>query len=160
MIEPQFVEVVTRYGGRRHLALAQGQLAAAGDAGRQRTLCMGTSSWTIASWAGEPDHPLGLTAEQMQRLPLCEGCQVQKRYLTPLPQDLRVPVKDDEPTVTMEEVARADLAVLDRVPCQFAVCPGPNEPMVAMATCFVCARIIELRDLLGIGSDSEPEADR
>lgn len=65
------VEVVTRYGGFRHLA----QKSSIWDLQQRHfTLCMGTSSWTIEEWAKNPDHPLDLTAEDMKRLPLCPRC--------------------------------------------------------------------------------------
>lgn len=63
------VIVVTRYGGHRHLAEAGRQQ----DDGRFTTLCRGTSSWTLNSWARHPDHPF-LTSAQMQDLPICEKC--------------------------------------------------------------------------------------
>ena len=69
--EPQpHVEVVTRYGGHRHLALGNDPYAP----GRHRTLCLGTSAWTLASWEYEPDHPLALTVEAMRELPMCPVC--------------------------------------------------------------------------------------
>ena len=65
------VEVVTRYGGFRHLATPH----KGGWDGRMLTHCSGTSAWTIDHWSRFPDHPLGLTAEQMRTLPSCERCK-------------------------------------------------------------------------------------
>ena len=66
----EVVEVVTRYGAK-HLAI-KGRYDTSLD--RYFTACMGTSSWTIESWAANPDHPLGITADEMVGLPLCEVC--------------------------------------------------------------------------------------
>lgn len=63
------VIVVTRYGGKRHLADVGRQQ----DDGRFLTLCRGTSSWTINSWRRFPDHP-SLTPDQMDKLPVCGDC--------------------------------------------------------------------------------------
>ncbi len=65
------VEVVTRYGGFKHLARVGQDMSATG---RHFTKCLGTSSWTIKSWELNPDHPL-LTVEQIKTLPLCPRCQ-------------------------------------------------------------------------------------
>lgn len=64
----EYVEVVTRYGGHKHLALAS-----VFGLERHRTLCRNTSSWTLASWRKTPDHPL-LTTEQIEALPACPQC--------------------------------------------------------------------------------------
>lgn len=64
------VEVVTRYGGRRHRA-ESGILALV--TGHLFTLCRGTSAWTIESWEAVPDHP-SLSPAQMRNLPECEEC--------------------------------------------------------------------------------------
>lgn len=70
--------VVTRYGGHRHYSSANVRNTAirlrGGVDGRWRTLCRGTSAWTLESWAKIPDHPQGLTAEQMEQLPVCPDC--------------------------------------------------------------------------------------
>lgn len=34
-------------------------------------------------------------------------------------------------------------------PCSFFACPGPDHPVVGMATCSVCYPMIALRELLG-----------
>lgn len=67
--------VVTRYGGHRHVSADRvGPFVdEPGDRGRQRTLCRSTSSWTLASWAKEPDHPF-LNLEAMAELPVCPDC--------------------------------------------------------------------------------------
>lgn len=66
----QQAEVVTRYGGRTHLAdyTLPYELK-----GRLHTKCRGTSAWTIASWEANPDHPL-LTLDEIRQLPKCEAC--------------------------------------------------------------------------------------
>jgi hypothetical protein len=68
--EEDLVEVVTRYGGFRHLA----RLAPWPNT-RHFTLCRGTSAWTLEEWRSLPDHPLGLTADQMAELPICVRCE-------------------------------------------------------------------------------------
>lgn len=75
---PEYVEVVTRYGGHKHLAVASmfGLV-------RHRTLCLGTSSWTLDDWRKNPDHPL-LTLDQIEALPACPACQ--DRVLPPAEQ--------------------------------------------------------------------------
>lgn len=71
-----WVEVVTRYGGRRHLARRRiGDLVIRD---RWHTVCRGTSAWTLESWAKTPDHPLGLTVDDMAALPACEACEAAK----------------------------------------------------------------------------------
>jgi hypothetical protein len=66
----EFIEVVTRYG-KKHLARGFDP----SDTGRFFTLCMGTSSWTVASWENMPDHPL-LTIEEIRALEMnCESCK-------------------------------------------------------------------------------------
>lgn len=64
-------QVVTRYGGVRHLAEVDTLTRATG---RLFTRCRYVSAWTIESWRITPDHPMGLTPEQMLGLPLCEDC--------------------------------------------------------------------------------------
>ena len=64
----EYVEVVTRYGGHKHLALASTFTLE-----RHRTLCMGTSSWTLQSWQDTPDHPTLSTVEIFD-LPACPRC--------------------------------------------------------------------------------------
>lgn len=64
------VEVVTRYG-HKHLAIKN---RFDDPMSRYFTACSGTSSWTIESWCANPDHPLGITADEMVGLPLCERC--------------------------------------------------------------------------------------
>lgn len=65
----EYVEVVTRYGGHKHLAVTH----VFGGLERHKTLCMWTSSWTLESWTKTPDHPL-LTTEEIYALPACEHC--------------------------------------------------------------------------------------
>lgn len=64
----EYVEVVTRYGGHKHLAVMS-----AFGLPRHHTLCMGTSSWTLRSWRETPDHPL-LTLAEIEALPACPRC--------------------------------------------------------------------------------------
>lgn len=64
----EYVEVVTRYGGHKHLAVAS-----VFGLPRHQTLCMGTSSWTLDSWRKTPDHP-HLTTEEIDALPACPRC--------------------------------------------------------------------------------------
>lgn len=64
------VEVVTRYGGHRHRARGINP----NDLGRHFTVCLGTSAWTLASWAHVVDHPHGLTTYMMAELPECPRC--------------------------------------------------------------------------------------
>lgn len=66
--------VVTRYGGSRHYAADVPPIADHG-AMRYSTMCRNTSAWLIASWRQIPDHPLGLTADDMEELPLCNSCR-------------------------------------------------------------------------------------
>ena len=62
-----YVHVVTRYGGHKHLAEPSRYDK------RHFTLCMGTSSWTVPEWRRLPDHPL-LTIDEIYALPLCPKC--------------------------------------------------------------------------------------
>lgn len=43
------------------------------------------------------------------------------------------------------QLLRNALETLERVPCQFWACDGPDEPFVSMKTCYVCAQIQDLR---------------
>ena len=76
------VEVITRYGGRRHLA--EEALGLARPTRRLFTMCLGTSAWTIDSWVAIPDHPT-LTPAEMAELPLCEQCKAHAARLGRLP---------------------------------------------------------------------------
>lgn len=51
-------------------------------------------------------------------------------------------------TSMIEEVIRDDIEVLERVPCQFWACNGPDQEPEDCVTCFVCWRIWDLRALL------------
>lgn len=62
--------VVTRYGGHTHLGVREER-----DNDRHYTLCLGTSAWTLASWARVNDHPT-LTFGMIQTLPECPKCLV------------------------------------------------------------------------------------
>jgi hypothetical protein len=77
----EVVEVVTRYGAK-HLAIKN---RFDDTMSRYFTACMGTSSWTIESWAANPDHPLGLTADEMVGLDLCSRCVAILRPEPPTP---------------------------------------------------------------------------
>lgn len=44
------------------------------------------------------------------------------------------------------EAVIVDLA--DDTLCAFWACPGPDKPIKPMATCRVCASVIELREIL------------
>lgn len=72
-----YVEVVTRYGGHRHLARARIGNLRIRD--RWTTMCRGTSAWTLESWERSPDHPLELTVADMRELPICAACIVVKQ---------------------------------------------------------------------------------
>lgn len=72
----EYVEVVTRYGGHRHLARARIGNLRIRD--RWTTLCRGTSAWTLESWERSPDHPLELSVDDMRALPPCDACLVGK----------------------------------------------------------------------------------
>lgn len=71
------VEVVTRYGGHRHLAETGLPTRVTGWL---LTLCRSTSAWTIKSWESVPDHPT-LSPAQMRQLPLCEDCKTMAALL-------------------------------------------------------------------------------
>lgn len=72
-VNSNYATVVTRYGGHRHAARID---LFTRLTGRLFTECMGTSSWTIESWESTPDdHPLGLTPDEMRRLPECDNCR-------------------------------------------------------------------------------------
>ena len=73
--------VVTRYGAK-HWADSTWFPGTNNPLDRHYTLCMGTSSWTIESWRRTPDHPLGLTADDMEKLPICTRCEEMKAILT------------------------------------------------------------------------------
>jgi hypothetical protein len=67
------VEVVTRYGGVKHLAVLGGRSGIRSTGDRHFTACSGTSSWTVDEWARVADHPL-LSLEQIKALPPCPRC--------------------------------------------------------------------------------------
>lgn len=73
MAGKEYIEVVNRYG-TKHLARMPSWPSSYNLKDRQFSLCMGTSSWTVESWAETPDHPL-LTQEQIEALEMnCDMC--------------------------------------------------------------------------------------
>lgn len=138
------VVVVTRYGGHRHLA-DSGLPSSA----RHFTLCHGTSSWTLESWAHTPDHPLGLTVEAMRALPLCERCRERAPMAARLAEAEPTPL---EPRPLTADIAREHIGA----GVVYAPTHGPREDGVITSVGSGPAGMVFVR----YGSDTGSKATR